>query len=206
MKVTDDTTDAAPMLRAMFVARKEVFIDLLKWDLPALDGRFEVDQFDTAAARYLIVGDQSTGHRASARLLPTTQPHILQSLFPELCHRDVPASSDCLEITRFCLDRHQLAGDRREARDHLIAGLVRFALAEGITSYTGVAEIGWFQQVLSFGWHCRALGLPRAYGRSVLTALQIDIDVETPRRLREAGITGTASSDEVLDYALKVAA
>ncbi len=34
-------------LRAMFAARKQVFIDKLQWDLPVLDGRFELDQFDT---------------------------------------------------------------------------------------------------------------------------------------------------------------
>src|SRR3546814_5947244 len=36
--------DAA--MRAMFAARKEVFIDLLKWDLPVLAGAYELDQFD----------------------------------------------------------------------------------------------------------------------------------------------------------------
>ena len=28
------------LLRAMFEARKKVFVDLLKWDVPVLDGRF----------------------------------------------------------------------------------------------------------------------------------------------------------------------
>jgi len=29
------------VLRAMFAARKSVFVDLLKWQVPVLDGRFE---------------------------------------------------------------------------------------------------------------------------------------------------------------------
>ena len=33
-------------LRSMFEDRKSVFVDLLKWDLPVLDGRFELDGFD----------------------------------------------------------------------------------------------------------------------------------------------------------------
>ena len=33
-------------LRSMFEARKRVFIDLLKWDIPALADRYELDQFD----------------------------------------------------------------------------------------------------------------------------------------------------------------
>lgn len=32
-------SDAA--LRAMFAARKSVFVDLLKWDVPVLDGAYE---------------------------------------------------------------------------------------------------------------------------------------------------------------------
>ena len=46
------------LLRAMFEARKRVFIDLLKWDLPVLADRFEIDHFDDPHATYLIVGDQ----------------------------------------------------------------------------------------------------------------------------------------------------
>ena len=61
--------DAA--LRAMFAARKQVFIDALNWDLPALNGRFELDQFDNSHARYIILLDPGDlRHRASARVLP----------------------------------------------------------------------------------------------------------------------------------------
>src|SRR3546814_7448538 len=104
------------VLRAMFAARKEVFVDLLKWDLPVLDGRFEIDQFDTPAAHYLILADEWGRHRASARLLPTDSSHLLGDLYPFLCDGPVPAGPNVREITRFCLDRNQTAGERRMAR------------------------------------------------------------------------------------------
>jgi N-acyl-L-homoserine lactone synthetase len=44
-------------LRAMFEDRKSVFVDLLKWDVPVLDGRFESDKFDDEYANYLIIAD-----------------------------------------------------------------------------------------------------------------------------------------------------
>lgn len=79
-------------LRAMFAARKQVFIDKLQWDLPALDGRFELDQFDTPDARYLILLDpDDLRHRASARLLPTTAPHLLGDIYPHLCSGGAPS-------------------------------------------------------------------------------------------------------------------
>lgn len=73
-----------PPLQAMFAARKRVFVDLLHWDVPVLEGCYEVDQFDDRHAEYLIVGGGDERHLASTRLLETTRPHILDSLFPQL--------------------------------------------------------------------------------------------------------------------------
>ncbi|PSJ42176.1 acyl-homoserine-lactone synthase [Allosphingosinicella deserti] len=175
-------------LGAMFRARKSVFVDLLKWDVPVLGGTFEVDQFDDVHATYLILLDDDARHLGSARLLPTTRPHILGSLYPELCAAAVPRGPDMFEVTRFCLDRGLTASGRRIVRDTLVAGLVEHALARGITAYSAVAEIGWFQQILAFGWRCRPLGLPRMIERRMLAALRIEITPETPGLLAAAGI------------------
>jgi N-acyl-L-homoserine lactone synthetase len=177
-----------PALREMFEARKRVFVDLLKWDVPVLDDRYEVDQFDDEHAVYLIVPDENGGHAGSARLLQTTRPHILDSLFPDLCAAPPPRGPNVLEITRFCLGRDQSAQDRLETRNMLVSGLVRYALENGVQTYTGVAEMGWLQQILAFGWRCRPLGLPRLADGKMLGALRIDMSEETPRLLEANGI------------------
>lgn len=180
-------------LQAMFAARKRVFVDLLRWDVPVLDGRYEVDQFDDENAEYLIVADEHGRHLASARLLPTTRPHILDTLFPELCAGEVPRGGGVREITRFCLDPAVGALARREARNVLVSALVEHALASGIATYTGVAEFGWLQQILAFGWRCRPLGLPRVIGASTLGALVIEITADTPDLLEANGILRATS-------------
>ena len=177
-----------PPLRGMFEARKRVFVDLLKWDVPVLEGRYEVDQFDDDHAAYLIVADADGGHAGSTRLLKTTHPHILDTLFPDLCAVPPPQGPDVLEITRFCLDRTQNARDRLETRNVLVSALVRYALEHGVATYTGVAEMGWLQQILAFGWRCRPLGLPRLADGKLLGALRIDISDETPALLAANGI------------------
>ena len=169
-----------PFLQAMFEARKQVFVDLLGWDVPVVDGRYEIDQFDDEHAVYLIVADAAGEHLGSARLLPTLRPHILDSLFPDLCAGEPPRSADCFEITRFCLGRNQNAKARLETRNRLVSALAQYALDNGISAYTGVAELGWLQQILAFGWRCRPLGLPRVIGGRTLGALRIDIDPDTP--------------------------
>ncbi|KAK0338874.1 hypothetical protein LTR94_036837, partial [Friedmanniomyces endolithicus] len=83
----------------MFAARKSVFVDLLKWDVPVLAGRYEVDQFDDPRAQYLILADRDGAHLASARLLPTLHPHILGSFYQSLCEQAPPQGPDIFEIT-----------------------------------------------------------------------------------------------------------
>ena len=177
-----------PALREMFEARKRVFVDLLKWDVPVLEDRYEVDQFDDEHATYLIVPDEDGGHAGSARLLETTRPHILDTLFPDLCAAPPPHGPQVLEITRFCLGRDQSAQSRLETRNLLVSGLIRYALENGVQTYIGVAEMGWLQQILAFGWRCRPLGLPRHIDGKMLGALCIDISSDTPRLLEANGI------------------
>jgi len=181
-------------MRTMFEARKRVFIDLLKWDLPALADRFELDHFDDADATYLIVTDSAGEHLASARLLLTTRPALLDSLFPELVAGAVPQGKDVLEITRFCLSPGIGARQRRIARDALLVGLAEFALANKIRTYTGVADLRWFRQIQTFGWDCLALGSPVLHRGQALVGLRIDIDESTIATLAGAGIVSNAAA------------
>ncbi len=181
-------------MRSMFEARKRVFIDLLKWDLPALADRFELDHFDDVDATYLIVTHTGGEHLASARLLLTTRPALLDSLFPELVAGAVPQGREVLEITRFCLSPGIGARQRRIARDALLVGLAEFALENGIRTYTGVAELSWFRQVQTFGWDCRALGEPVLHRGQALVGLRIDIDESTVAKLAGAGIVSDAAA------------
>lgn len=176
------------LFRAMFEARKSVFVDLLRWDVRVVNERYEVDQFDNEHAVYLVIPGPQGEHLASARLLPTQREHILGTIFPGLCVAKPPQATDILEITRFCLSRQMRAQQRMEVRNQLVSALVEYALENDIRSFTGVAEWPWFQQILSFGWTCRPLGLPSSENGRNLVALQIDIDGGTRELLRANGV------------------
>jgi acyl-homoserine lactone synthase len=180
------------VLRSMFAARKSVFVDLLKWDVPVLDDSYEADQFDDVHATYLILAEPDGTHLGSARLLPTTRPHILDSFYSDLCEDTPPREAATFEITRFCLDRRLTARERRHVRDTLVSALVDHALAAGITAYSAIAEMGWFQQILAFGWRCMPLGLPRIIDGSMLAALRIEITPETPSLIESGRATAAA--------------
>ncbi|MDT7531958.1 MULTISPECIES: acyl-homoserine-lactone synthase [unclassified Sphingobium] len=176
------------VLRSMYEARKRVFIDLLRWDIPVLAGRYEIDQFDGPSTIYLIAAERDGTHLGSMRLLPTSGPNLLGDIFPELCDLAPPASTTIWEISRFCLSRDLRAAERRQVRDHLVTMAASFALEEGIESYCCVADMPWFSQILSFGWECRPLGLPRTLACGMLGAMQIIISEDTPALMQAAGV------------------
>ena len=193
--VRDGPTDRT--LRGMFEDRKSVFVDLLKWDVPVLDGRFEADEFDNEYATYIIIADEDGDHLGSARLLPTTRRHILGAFFPERCAKPPPTGRGVFEITRFCLSRRQSAAARLHTRNWLVSALVCHGLEVGIRTYTGVAELGWLQQILAFGWDCRPLGAPVRLECGMIGALAIQITAETPALLATNGIWQVASEPSV---------
>jgi acyl-homoserine lactone synthase len=171
----------------MFEDRKAIFVDLLKWEIPH-DGRFERDQFDDEHAEYLIVNDADSGeHFASLRMLRTDRPHILGSLFSQLCDETVPTGPDIREISRMCLSPRHRGPERMAARNLLASAMTEYALLTGIRAYTGVADMGWMSRVLSAGWRCEPLGMPRQVGGAMVGAMMIHIDADTIRRLQVSG-------------------
>lgn len=183
------------LLRAMFEARKQVFVDLLRWSVPVIGGCWEMDQWDNEDARYIILSDAEGRHLASARLLRTDRPHILDTLFPQLCEGPVPSNAATWEITRFCIDRGLDTHDRKRARNQLVTALVEHALRHGIARYTAVADVRWARQVAGFGWRCMPLGLPVEHESGTLTAIVIEIDGDTPFQLLKSGVYASPTSD-----------
>ena len=55
------------------------------------------------------------------------------------------------------------------------------------------------RQIVSFGWRCRPLGTPRAFGTRTLAAMVIEIDEDTPARLQRCGLNVPAPCRETYD-------
>jgi acyl-homoserine lactone synthase len=172
----------------MFEDRKHLFVDLLGWELTIEQNRWEIDCFDGDDATYLIALDQTGDHMGSLRLLPSDQPHILGTLFADLCPEGVPTGPTTFEVTRLCLPVRHGAAERLRIRNALISAMVDHALATGITRFTGVVEAGFLAQILRMGWRCITPGPSRRFGGAALGAFTIEIDAETPALLTGTGI------------------
>jgi acyl-homoserine lactone synthase len=159
----------------MHCDRKRIFCDALGWQIPVAAGLFEIDQFDTDDAVYLIDIDPLGGkHLGSTRLLPSTKPHILGSLFPVLCDNDVPCGSDVWEITRFCSAPRLRREQTIKTRSHLWIALAEFALQHGISRYSCVAELPWMATLRDYAYRSFLLGEPKEINGEKLAALTVE--------------------------------
>ncbi len=182
-----------PLLQSMFADRKCLFVDLFGWELPVLDGQYEMDQFDTADSIYLIAADDDGLHAASIRLFPSTRPHMLDTLFPHLCPLGVPADERTWESTRLCLPQRHGAERRRELRNQLFTAMVDVALERGIERYTGLIPDRFRKEVLAMGWRAEPLGPAVRIPGGPVGAFLIHVDPQTPERLRWTGVYPDAS-------------
>lgn len=204
----DGAVDLSGAMGHMFEDRKRVFVDLLNWDVPIVDDRYEIDQFDGPDAVYMLVTDpDQRRHLGSVRLLPSTAPHILGDIFPQLCAGAPPRGAGVFEITRLCLSPS--LGSLRQGmavRRQLAVALAEYALRHDIERYTLVCDAAHVPQLLAVGWDCEPLGLPRAIGGQMLCAMGIAIDARTLATLRAAGAPRRRVLREKMDEALPLAA
>ena len=177
----------ANALLEMHHDRKRVFVDRLGWELPTRESWLEVDEFDNEYAVYLIARDPGTGrHQGSVRLLPSTRPHVLGSLFSSLCTDGVPIGDECWEISRLVAPPAERTGAAVVRVHRMLAlALLEFAQLNLIRRYSLVIEAHRVPALLSIGWDVRPLGLPISCARETLQALEIVIDQDSLPAMRE---------------------
>lgn len=171
-------------MKQLFSYRYGVFVDRLGWELPdATPGR-EVDQFDRHDTIH-VIGRRSDGTIAgTARLLPTTKPYLLSSVFPELmAGQDIPAASDIWEISRFAsvdLDQGVVSGqaDYWGCRA-VMAATVACAMELGARRLIGVSVMAIERILKRLGVHAHRAGpVMRLHGHKVF-AFWLEIDDQT---------------------------
>jgi N-acyl-L-homoserine lactone synthetase len=172
-------------LDSMFMDRKRVFIDRLKWDLKVEDGIYERDQYDTDRSVYLIFAEPAThAHICSMRLMPTTAPHLLKDVFPDLCDGEIPVGDDIWEVTRLCTSPSLKGDAARNARRHLSIAMVEFGLLYGLSRLTMITHMEYLSRLLAVGWECRPLGLPKKRGEQLFGAMEVNITPATLKAIR----------------------
>ena len=184
---SDERMECSRHIMEMHRDRKRVFVDQLGWQLCAPGSWLEVDQFDTDYTVYLIAcSPHDDRHVASVRLNPTTRPHMLDTIFADLCDGGPLIGPTVWESSRFTIAPVGLRGvEVMRLSQYLALAHAEFALLNGITRYTMIGEVHRVATVVSMGWPVRPLCLPRECDGNRIQALEVTIDEKALSAMRK---------------------
>lgn len=166
--------------------RHRVFVDEMKWtDLAKPDGR-EIDQFDNEHAVHMLYIDEGRvlGYQ---RMLPSTRPHLLSEVLPQLCEDERPVGAHVWEWTRYCVEpAHRERGRALSpVANALLSGIVEWGLESGISTIIIEMNPLWLLRLVQLHFRTIPLGLPQKIGDQDVLAVTASFDHRTLARLRE---------------------
>ena len=171
--------------------RYDVFVGRLGWDLPCAPG-YDQDQFDVAEAVHVVANDDADRILGYARLLPTTGPYLLGSLFPELLGGQQPPSDPSIwELSRYtATDTRPGVAASRHAEvvvgKLVLLEAIRAAVQRGAGSIVFCTTVAIERLAMRWGVDIRRLGAPVRGDGMLLVAALIDF---TPKTFAALAVT-----------------
>jgi acyl homoserine lactone synthase len=120
---------------------------------------------------------------------------MLRDTFPVLLGADVvPSTPDIWESSRFALDLPPLApkaaGGLAQATYELFAGMIEFALANGLTRIVTVTDTRMERILRLATWPLSRIGQPKSVGKTEAVAGFLEISHASLLRIRRRGRLG----------------
>jgi acyl-homoserine lactone synthase len=183
----DNAARHTQLLDQVYRFRHRFFVDHLGWKaLAKPDGR-EIDQFDTDACVHLV-GVEDGKVVSYTRLLPTTEPHLLSHVYPEmLAGGTAPTGADIWEWTRCAVAPERREGhkgaDMTTAR--MFLGVAEACLHLGLRALLVQTHPLLMSRIIELGWKARPLALPCEYDGTPIVPIYAGVSQETLRLSRE---------------------
>jgi acyl-homoserine lactone synthase len=166
--------------------RHRIFVDEMKWtDLAKDDGK-EIDQFDNEHAVHMLYIDDGKvlGYQ---RMLPSTRPHLLSEVLPQLCEDERPVGAHIWEWTRYCVEpAHRERGRALSpVANALLSGIVEWGMESGVSTIIIEMNPLWLLRLVQLYFRTVPLGLPQKIGDGDVLAVTATFDRRTLARLQE---------------------
>ncbi|NLS12977.1 GNAT family N-acetyltransferase [Vibrio sp. SM6] len=173
-------------LAELFHYRYDVFINHLEWDVVpgfgSTSDKIEKDQYDSEDTLYVVAKEQDD-IVGCARLLPTTEPYLLQEVFPELLNgQAAPQHSDIWELSRFtsfnpALQSPNIAPNQfsNESTVELLKATLDIAKRHGAKKLITVSPVAVERLLRKAQFSARRVAPPVRSGRFLLVSLVIDV-------------------------------
>ena len=197
MKLIQGSSEAnfPELFDQMYRLRARVFADRLGWNVSVAGGQ-ERDQFDDCNPLYgLALSDDGKIVLGCFRLLQTTGPTMLGSVFKELLPDGLTIRSPVVwESTRFCVDteRAELLGDHglNGLTGKLLAAVYETGMLAGLTHVVTVIDVRMERVMRRAGCPMERLGPPRKIGKVDTVATLVPTTEEAVQQIHERnGIT-----------------
>lgn len=135
----------ADIFEQMYRLRAEQFSLRRGWRVEVIDG-LEKDRFDDLNPLYVCVLDRQQNLLASLRLLPTTGPHMLSDVFPEVMgEAGIVRHPLIWESSRFCVNTSAVrefgADGLNIVTRQVLAGLFQTAHQAGVRNVISVYDV-----------------------------------------------------------------
>jgi acyl-homoserine lactone synthase len=161
--ITDrNSAEYSWLIEKSYYFRHSFFVDGLKWNaLRRPDGR-EIDQFDLPGIVHIVGVDQGEVFSYS-RLLPTTRPHLLNTIYPDMLEGNPePVGEKIWEWTRCAVDPKRREG--RKAADPattgMTLGVIEACVDLGIEALHVQTHPMLLTRLMELGFKCKPLALP----------------------------------------------
>ncbi len=166
--------------------RHRIFVDEMKWtDLAKDDGK-EIDQLDNEHAVHMLYIDDGKvlGYQ---RMLPSTRPHLLSEVLPQLCEDERPVGAHIWEWTRYCVEpAHRERGRALSpVANALLSGIVEWGMESGVSTIIIEMNPLWLLRLVQLYFRTVPLGLPQKIGDGDVLAVTATFDRRTLARLQE---------------------
>lgn len=145
--------------------RHEIFVDRLGWDMTCHNG-MEYDQFDTIAARYVVVVDDADRVRAVSRLVPTSSPYMIETLWPDWLEGAPPNNPNVWEASRFGCCASLTTQQRSEAIRLMLATIYNLSRSHRVENLLMVMPSFIFERIIRpCGYDVQYIGAERVIDR-----------------------------------------
>ncbi len=181
----------------MFRQRAITFKERLGWNVTVKNG-WETDSFDELDPLYVMSVTPDRGQLlGSARLLPTSGPHMMSEIFGAHFEPEATLRTPLIwEITRFCIDEDAKTTSTPSglsfATLELLAGICELGMANGISHVTAVFDPLMGRVYRRAGLRTTVLGKSHTLGAGQVYAGLWELNQTTQKALRSAG--GLAAS------------
>lgn len=183
-----ERADNVELFDQMYRLRARQFGLRRGWRVEVVDGR-ERDRFDDLNPLYVCVATQDGGLLASLRLLPTTGPHMLADVFPEVMgEAGIIRHPLILEVSRLCVDTDKARvfapdGINQVTRE-LLGGLFSTAYEAGMSDLIAVYDLYVERILRRSGCRSERLGPVQTYDDLRTVGGRFEVSEEIVRTLQ----------------------